>query len=87
MTLVARHISINEAVETGVTKLRLDNWADPKDHIEIYIDFRGKPCAGPWVKFWSLTLENVGLENPYYTLITEFDPDDKRWSRYVNGKE
>lgn len=77
------HISINEAVKTGITKLRLDHWVEPKDHIEIYIThFKGEPCSGPWVKFWSPSLEHIGMENPQEMLITEFDTADKCWSKY-----
>ena len=84
---MVEHISINEAVKTGVTKLRLDHWTDSKDHIEIHIADQIKGWVGPWVKFWSPTLEHIGRENPYETLITEFDADDKCWSPYLESSE
>lgn len=73
-------ISINDAIKIGVTKLRLDHWADPKDHIEIHITVNGE--LGPWVKFWSPTLEHIGMKNPHEALITEFNCDEKCWSKY-----
>lgn len=80
---MTEHISINEAIKTGVTKLRLDNWADPADHIEIYIADQIKGWTGPWVKFWSPTLEHTGQKNPQELLITTVgDPDDKCWTPY-----
>lgn len=76
-------ISINEAVKMGITKLRSDHWANPEDHIEIYItEFKGEPHPGPWVKFWSPTLEHIGMKNPHEALITEFNCDEKCWSKY-----
>lgn len=42
-------ISIVEAAELGVERLRLSKWADPMDHIKIDI-IDGKP--GPWIHLW-----------------------------------
>lgn len=77
---MTEHISINEAIKTGVTKLRRDNWADPADHIEIHITDQGWP--EPWIKLWSPTLEYVGMKNPHKLIITEFNCDDKCWTPY-----
>lgn len=79
---MSEHISINEAAKIGVTRLRLDNWAEPTDHIEIHITDKIKGWIGPWVKFWSPTLEHLGMTNPYKTLIIEFDANDKCWTPY-----
>lgn len=79
-------ISINDAIKTGITRLRLDHWANPEDHIEIYItDFKGEPRSGPWVKLWSPTLEPLGMENPHEIFITEFNCDEKCWRPYDQG--
>lgn len=42
-------ISINEAAEMGVERLRLSKWADKMDHIKLDI-VDGKP--GPWIHLW-----------------------------------
>lgn len=82
---MAEHISINEAIRTGVTKLRLDRWACPEDHIEIYIADQVKGWSGPWVKLWSPTNELIGQKNPQEMLITMIgDLDDKCWSPYLD---
>ncbi len=83
-----QHISINEAVRTGVTKLRLDNWTNHEDHIEIYIAHFGvEPRPGPWVKLWSPTNELIGQPNPQEMLISLIgDLDDNCWSPYIQGE-
>lgn len=51
-------ISINEAVKAGITRLRLDRWANPADHIELTIlkerpDGTGANQLGPWCNMWA----------------------------------
>lgn len=43
---MAELISIREAAERGIERLRMPNWADPMDHVMIDI-IDGKP--GPWL--------------------------------------
>ena len=83
---MTEHISINEAIKTGVTKLRLDHWANPDDHIEIHIVDKIKGWIGPWVKLWSPINEPIlKQENPQKMLITTIgDLNDKCWSPYLD---
>lgn len=78
-------ISINDAGKAGITRLRLDHWTDPEDHIEIHITVSGE--LGPWIKFWSPTLERIGMKNPYEVIISEFDCDEKCWRPYTDLSE
>ena len=77
-----RLISVNDARRGGVTKLRLDHWANPADHIEIYLTDARE--LGPWVKLWSPTNEAIGEKNPQQFLITMLgDLDAKSWRQYA----
>jgi len=74
-------ISINDAVRDGISKLRMDNWANAEDHIELYL-IEGLE-AGPWVKLWSPANEICGNENPHRIMITMLgDYDAKCWRPY-----
>ena len=76
-------ISINQAVKKGITKLRMDHWANSQDHIELYIDRTG--YLGPWVKLWSPINELIGQENPQTFPVTVFkgnDLDNNCWRIY-----
>ncbi len=80
-------MSINEAVKTGVTKLRLDNWAYKEDYIEIHIADPIKGWIGPWVKLWSPLNEIIGRKNPQEMLVTMLgDLDDKCWRIYQSSE-
>jgi len=78
-------LSLKKAAKLGITKLRLDNWAIPEDHIEIYIaDDEGH--LGPWVKLYSPFNERIGKENPLKLLVSLMgDPDDACWRAYVES--
>jgi len=54
-------ISINEAVQQGIMRLRMPRWAFPEDHIELSIV---NGLLGPWVKLWSPGNEIIGEPNP-----------------------
>lgn len=71
-------ISINEAMRRGLTKLRLDKWSNPQDHIELQKLDAGN--YGPWVKLWSPTAAVCGYPNPQKLIITMLgDLDDPSW--------
>lgn len=75
-------LSINEAIAKGIARLRLDNWASPKDHLEFYITGSGAP--GPWVNLWSDDNEAIGQKNPQQILITTIgDLDATVWREYT----
>ncbi|MFD4554437.1 hypothetical protein ACFWP5_08915 [Streptomyces sp. NPDC058469] len=48
-------MTIDEAFKAGHTKLRLEKWALPEDHIELYD--AGNGYLGPWVHFHSPLLD------------------------------
>jgi hypothetical protein len=53
--VMAKLISINDAVALGVERLRLSKWADKMDHIKIDIlndPETGEGTLGPWVHLW-----------------------------------
>lgn len=55
-------MSINQAAERGINKLRRPNWSIPEDHIVIDI-INGQ--AGPWIKLYSPLHEAIlAKENP-----------------------
>ena len=65
-------LSINEAVKAGVTRLRLDRWANKDDHIKITITKdpeTGERCLGVWYELWSPINESVNGRNPLTNLI------------------
>jgi hypothetical protein len=75
-------ISLNEALQQGITKVRIPYWASKKDYIELHITPDG--FFGPWAH---LHAEHAieDMPNPYEMLITNLgDMDDKCWEAY-NG--
>lgn len=77
-------ISIHDAVVKGITRLRLDHWVCPEDHIEIWIDRIGN--IGPWVKLWSPLNEVIGLPNPQMFLSIQFSKEEMEeacWRQYI----
>lgn len=80
--VIERMISVRQAAARGISKLRLDNWANPQDHFEFYLVPGGG--VGPWVKLWSPTNEPIGMPNPQTLLITMMgDLDDECWLPYA----
>jgi len=72
-------ISINDAAENGIDRLRLPKWA-MEDHIKIDV-FNGK--LGPWVHMYSpFNLECNGRD-PVDVLIDNCDIDAKEWMSYT----
>lgn len=79
-------ISIRDAAAQGVRNVRLDKWANPRDHIEIPI-LDDKGTIGPWFKLWSPANEVIGQKDPQQLLVTMMgDLDDKIWRPYVEPK-
>lgn len=75
-------ISIKEAANKGIKKIRLDKWANPHDYIEIPI-LDEKGTIGPWFKLWSNTNEIIGQKNPQQiSILMMGDLDEKIWSPY-----
>lgn len=73
-------ISIRQAEARGLTKLRLDVWANPDDYLEFTMVEFGGVGFGPWVKLWSPTNAICEQENPQMLLITMIgDLDDECW--------
>jgi hypothetical protein len=72
-------ISIMQAAELGVERLRQPNWANPLDHIKIDI-FDGKP--GPWVHLYSPFNTECNGRDPVDIIITQFNCDTPALQRY-----
>lgn len=66
-------ISINEAIDNDVTRIRMPKWANREDHLRLTI-IDGK--LGPWIELHSPLNEVLGEENPQQLLVTGFDLDD-----------
>lgn len=72
-------ISLREAVERGVTRLRRPQWLHPEDHLEIAIvDGR----RAPWVKLWSPKNAVIGLDNPKEFLMIDVDNEAQVYEPY-----
>jgi hypothetical protein len=80
-------ISINEAIDRRITKVRLPIWATPSDHLELHITESGH--IGPWVKLWSIHNEMCEQENPHALLYMSAikDPSVVEWEIYEGGAE
>lgn len=70
-------ISLNEAVDRRIDKLRMVQWTNPHDHISLDIFEDG--THGPWVSLWSPANEIVGNRNPHKMICMQFDWDAKEW--------
>ena len=80
-------ISINEAIDRGITKVRLPIWATLSDHLEFHITESGH--VGPWVKLWSIHNEICEQENPHILLYMYVvkDPSVIEWEIYEGDTE
>ena len=77
-------ISIEEAKDLGITKLRKPNWLG-NDHIEIQIAAdAGIPLLGPWVLLHSSSNTIVGYDNPHKLLILKFVVDAAIYQPYLD---
>ena len=74
-------ISINEALEGGIDRLRKQIWAQPEDHIKIDIITPGK--LGPWIHLYSPFNEECNGRDPVSILFVEFDLDEKLYQPYT----
>jgi hypothetical protein len=82
-------LSIHEAMQGGIERLRLAKWANPHDHIKITIlkdPQTGERMLGPWWELWSPVNEMINGHNPVKNLIVGprglGDLDDPCWSIY-----
>ncbi len=73
-----KNLSLREAAESGVLRLRLPQWASPFDHVEIM------PCNGVlWIR--APFNEECNGREPMATLATQFNTTSKVWLLY-DGK-
>lgn len=84
-------LSIEEAMNLGITKLRLPHWAHHDDHIEIVVipDARsGKNYLGPWVTMHFPTSGPlIGGSPKKEVLISGVgNTADKAWLPYVEER-
>ena len=73
-------ISILEAAEQGILRIRKPIWANPMDHILITI-FEDEP--GPWLKLYAPYNLAIDGEHPVTLLITAFSIEEQDWERYT----
>lgn len=81
-------LSLSEAVEQGIAKLRRDPW-EPNSHVEIHITEAG--LHGPWVKVRS----GVGLPGDMEGVVdgrfeetvfySYFDWDEPHWEPWIDA--
>ena len=69
-------ISIQEAAEKRITKLRMPIWAAKGDHIELHITPDG--ALGPWIKFHA-EYPVDGMKNPQELIVLGFDTSKPQW--------
>ena len=91
-------ISINDAVDDGLTRLRKPNWAHPYDHIEI-----ASVTELPLAKLYSPAMRYIidGMEGGMSLKLTDFvtaewqeyfgpTPGSKEWKRvealFIHGR-
>lgn len=72
-------ISINQAAELGIERLRQPQWANKLDHIQIDI-LDGKP--GPWVHLWAPFNTECNGCDPVNIICIDFDYDLVCLQRY-----
>jgi hypothetical protein len=80
-------ISVREAVERGIDRLRLPKWADPFDHVKIdIIEVGGKKGYGPWMHLYAPFNQECNGSDPVDMLLLanlKFDPDAKEYLPYT----
>lgn len=67
-------ISIYEAAGKGITRLRMEKWASPFDHLLITIDNKGL-C--PWIRLYAPFNQECNGRDPVEILFTEMDCEAK----------
>ena len=72
-------ISINDAAELGIDRLRMPVWAMAEDHIKIDI-FENRP--GPWVRLFSPANKWCNKRDPVKMVIMKFDLNEKVFLKY-----
>lgn len=78
-------ISLNEATDRGISKLRMTQWTNPHDHISL--DLFPDGTHGPWVSLWSPANELCGNKNPHKMIMMSFDWDCKEWLPWTDPEE
>lgn len=74
-------ISIRDALDQKISRIRRAEWTIPNDHVEITFSDNGTFCA--IFKFWSDLNAPVGNNNPLPVLMTQLgDFDDPAWLPY-----
>lgn len=78
-------MTIHDAIERGISKLRLAQWVNPQAHIEFDIVQTGdKVGHGPWVRLHdSCSHAALKMTDPQTYLWTYLIGDDKEdWQEY-----
>lgn len=73
-------ISISEAAERGIDRVREPQWADPLDHIKI--DLLGNGKMGPWIHLYSPFNQECNGHDPEDMLFINFDCQSKYYVPY-----
>lgn len=73
-------ISISEAIEKKITKLKQPKWANKEDHIEITICKDNSP--GVWVRFYSPLNQHLFNKNFIERPLFEFNLYEKIWEKF-----
>lgn len=71
-----KKLSLRQAARSNITRLRLPNWVNNADYVEI--DTMGGEIVG-WIKLYSPLNESIGVENPKKLPLFFFDLDKEEW--------
>jgi hypothetical protein len=81
MTQEIELISLNDAVEKKITRLRSPKWADPLDHFRI--DLLPDGSLGPFLHQYGPSNEAVNGRDPVSVFLIGFDRSSKSFVPYV----
>src|SRR6185369_882346 len=68
-------VTLNEARQRGISRVRDPKWAHPNDYLKIQIipNEDGTSRHGPWIKLYSPLNTVVGIPTPQTLLFTSVD--------------
>lgn len=73
-------ISLKQAAEQGILRVRLPIWANPLDHLKID-SLDGK--LGPWIKLCAPANMGINGKDPVPMLCIDFDLDKEEYLPYT----
>ncbi len=71
-------MTLNEAAQRGISRVRLPQWADPLDYLRIDLVQGGQ--RGPWAHLYSPSQSRIGATTPQTFLC--FNDANDRYEEY-----